>query len=69
MLEYWTSPHTRARYPAQWTLAIPSEELEMDIATVFDDQEMTVSVHYYEGALQVSGISGIKLLPGMGTSR
>ena len=55
VLEYWTSPHTRARYPAQWTLAIPSEELEMDVATVFDDQEMTVSVQYYEGALQVSG--------------
>jgi predicted secreted hydrolase len=55
VLEYWTSPHTGARYPVQWTLAIPSEELEMDIITVFDDQEMTVSVQYYEGALQVSG--------------
>lgn len=55
VLEYWTSPHTGARYPVQWTLAIPSEELEMDVTTVFDDQEMTVSVQYYEGALQVSG--------------
>jgi predicted secreted hydrolase len=55
VLEYWPSPHTGARYPVQWTLAIPSEELEMDVTTVFDDQEMTVSVQYYEGALQVSG--------------
>lgn len=55
VLEYWTSPHTGARYPMQWTLAIPSEELEMDVTTVFDDQEMTVSVQYYEGALHVSG--------------
>ena len=55
VLEYWASPHTGARYPVQWTLAIPSEELEMDVITVFDDQEMTVSVQYYEGALQVSG--------------
>lgn len=55
VLEYWASPHTGARYPVQWTLAIPSEELEMDVTTVFDDQEMTVSVQYYEGALQVSG--------------
>lgn len=55
VLEYWTSSHTGARYPVQWTLAIPSEELEMDVTTVFDDQEMTVSVQYYEGALQVSG--------------
>ena len=55
VLEYWTSPHTGARYPVRWTLAIPSEELEMDVTTVFDDQEMTVSVQYYEGALQVSG--------------
>ena len=66
VLEYWTSPHTRARYPAQWTLAIPSEELEMDIATVFDDQEMTVSVHYYEGALQVSGNFRDKAIAGNG---
>ena len=55
VLEYWASPHTGARYPVQWTLAIPSEELEMDVTTVFDDQEMTVSVQYYEGALPVSG--------------
>ena len=55
VLEYWASRHTGARYPVQWTLAIPSEELEMDVITVFDDQEMTVSVQYYEGALQVSG--------------
>ncbi len=55
VVQYWTSPHTGARYPVQWTLAIPSEELEMDVTTVFDDQEMTVSVQYYEGALQVSG--------------
>ena len=55
VLEYWTSPHTGARYPLQWTLGIPSEELKVDVATVFDDQEMTVSVQYYEGALQVSG--------------
>lgn len=55
VLEYWASPHTGARYPVQWTLAIPSEELEMDVTTLFDDQEMTVSVQYYEGALQVSG--------------
>ena len=55
VLEYWTSPHTGARYPVRWTLAIPSKELEMDLTTVFDDQEMTVSVQYYEGALRVSG--------------
>ena len=55
VLEYWTSPHTGARYPLQWTLGIPSEELKIDVATVFDDQEMTVSVQYYEGALHVSG--------------
>ncbi|MBL6916537.1 MAG: carotenoid 1,2-hydratase [Balneolaceae bacterium] len=55
VLEYWTSPHTGARYPVRWTLAIPSEELEMGVTTVFDDQEMTVSVQYYEGALRVSG--------------
>ncbi len=55
VLEYWTSPYTGARYPLQWTLGIPSEELKIDVATLFDDQEMTVSVQYYEGALHVSG--------------
>ena len=66
VLEYWTSPYTGARYPVQWILAIPSEELEIDVATVFDDQEMTVSVQYYEGALQVSGKFRDKAIKGNG---
>lgn len=66
VLEYWTSPHTGARYPLQWTLGIPSEELIVDVATVFDDQEMTVSVQYYEGALHVSGTFRDEAIDGNG---
>lgn len=66
VLEYWTSPHTGARYPLQWTLGIPSEELKVDVATVFDDQEMTVSVQYYEGALHVSGTFRDEAIDGNG---
>lgn len=48
---YWTSPHTGGRYPVSWVLQMPDEELELQIETLFDDQEMNVSLSYYEGEI------------------
>ncbi|MEX0994364.1 MAG: lipocalin-like domain-containing protein [Balneolaceae bacterium] len=55
VLDRWRSPHTGSVYPTQWSLHIPNEGLTLDMHTLFDDQEMTVSIVYYEGAISVSG--------------
>lgn len=55
VLDRWESPHSGASYPSKWTLQIPKYNLELDLATLFPDQEMDVSVRYFEGTLSVSG--------------
>ncbi|SMO45863.1 lipocalin-like domain-containing protein [Gracilimonas mengyeensis] len=62
----WLSPHSGAEYPSQWTMRIPRFDLQLDLATLFPDQEMDVSVRYFEGTLSVSGNMEGKSLGGNG---
>ncbi|MDZ7659663.1 lipocalin-like domain-containing protein [Fodinibius sp.] len=55
VLDRWKSPHTGSEYPSEWRMEIPKKDLTLDLATLFDDQEMAVSVQYYEGTVSVSG--------------
>jgi len=55
VLEYWKSPHSGSRYPKRWTLEIPELNINLALVTLFEDQEMRVSVQYFEGNLGVSG--------------
>lgn len=66
MLDYWTSPHSGDRYPRSWTLSIPELEIELEMETLFDDQEMRVSVRYYEGNIGVSGEMAGEAVTGTG---
>ena len=56
---YWTSPHTAAKYPAQWVLNVPSVQLSVQIVPFVADQELRTSkstqVTYWEGAAEVKG--------------
>jgi predicted secreted hydrolase len=51
----WTSPQTRAAYPVQWRVAVPSVKLALEVRSRFDDQEADLSTIYYEGAVTASG--------------
>ncbi len=55
----WTSPKTRATYPAGWIVKIPSKGIELTITPLLADQELVTSrstrVTYWEGACSVSG--------------
>ncbi|MDR9417982.1 lipocalin-like domain-containing protein [Gracilimonas sp.] len=53
--ERWESPHSGAVYPSAWNIKIPSENLNLQLNTLFPDQEMDVSVRYFEGTLSVKG--------------
>ena len=56
---HWTSPHTAAKYPAQWVVNVPSVQLSVQIVPFVADQELRTSkstqVTYWEGAAEVKG--------------
>lgn len=66
VLERWTSPHTRASYPAGWRLRVPSEDLELEVVPLAADQEMRTAFVYWEGAVGVTGTSRGRPLAGRG---
>jgi len=67
---YWVSPHTNARYPAEWTLAVPSVQLRVHVKPLFLDQELRTSkstqVTYWEGAVEAIGHHGGDPIQGQG---
>ncbi|MCG8471400.1 MAG: carotenoid 1,2-hydratase [Desulfobacterales bacterium] len=46
-----------ARYPLRWTLSIASEELDLEVTPLFNEQEHTQDVVYWEGAVVAKGKS------------
>jgi predicted secreted hydrolase len=48
---------TRATYPSRWTITIPDEDIRLDLQPLVADQEMDVSIKYWEGAVDISGRS------------
>lgn len=57
VLQWWRSPLSGIRYPSRWRLSIPSEHLDLEIAPRIPDQELLVTVRYWEGAVQVQSRS------------
>lgn len=62
----WKSPHSNAVYPSSWQIEIPKHNLSLSLKTLFPDQEMNVSVRYYEGTLSVSGSMNDEEIGGTG---
>ncbi|HET8865006.1 MAG TPA: lipocalin-like domain-containing protein, partial [Gracilimonas sp.] len=55
VLDSWESPHSGSIYPSKWVMRLPKFDLELNLETLFPDQEMDVSVRYYEGTMGISG--------------
>lgn len=53
-VETWTSPRG-GTYPNRWRLRVPKHDLDLEITPVVRDQELNVSVRYWEGAVDVRG--------------
>jgi predicted secreted hydrolase len=53
--DYWTSPRSGARYPAGWHLLVPQAGLDLMVSPRVADQELPVSIVYWEGAVGVEG--------------
>ncbi|MDW8213492.1 MAG: lipocalin-like domain-containing protein [Roseiflexaceae bacterium] len=54
-LDYWTSPRSGATYPARWRLRVPAEAIDLTLTPLLADQELPVTVVYWEGAVSISG--------------
>ena len=57
-MEWWTSPHSGATYPAGWTIHVGldgSAPLRLELAPLLADQELREGIVYWEGAVRVSG--------------
>jgi predicted secreted hydrolase len=64
-LSTWQSP-TGASYPAKWRLQVPGEALDLEITPRVANQELAVTVRYWEGAVKVQGESHGKPTGGHG---
>jgi predicted secreted hydrolase len=66
----WQSPKSAAEYPIKWKVLVPAEQIELEIAPHFPDQELITNrstrVTYWEGAVQVKGMLRNKPLAGSG---
>jgi len=66
VLGTWKSPRSGVEYPARWRLAVPSQGLSLDVTPALADQELPVSVRYWEGAVSVSGTHDGQTVRGQG---
>jgi predicted secreted hydrolase len=62
----WSSPRDGARYPSRWRLTVPAEALELEVVPRLADQELALTVRYWEGAVRVDGRASGRPVAGMG---
>ena len=66
--KFWTSPHTKAIYPASWTITLP--EGVLNVTPDFPDQELynlrSISGSYWEGSVTIKGELQGKQVSGKG---
>jgi predicted secreted hydrolase len=66
--KFWTSPHTKAIYPASWALKLPDGLL--NVTPDFPDQELynlrSISGSYWEGSVTIKGRLQGKQVSGKG---
>jgi len=66
VLDKWTSPTSGGKYPARWSVAIPSAGVQLTLKPCVADQEMRVSIVYWEGAVEMTGTSNSAPVKGNG---
>jgi len=66
VLDTWSSPRGGTKYPARWRLSVPEVGLELEITPAQADQELPVSVRYWEGAVRMQGTRAGQPVSGQG---
>lgn len=63
--DHWESEFG-GRYPSRWSISIPDRQLEIDVTPVLANQELSTTVRYWEGAVDVRGRAGDEQIDGRG---
>jgi len=63
--QFWDSPLGN-RYPNGWRVSVPGLDLQLDVQPVIDNQELSTTVLYWEGAVDVSGKRNGEKVEGQG---
>jgi predicted secreted hydrolase len=67
---FWTSRTSKGRYPQRWRLAIPSQQLSLELRPLMAEQELSTArstqVTYWEGAIEATGLSRESPIQGQG---
>jgi predicted secreted hydrolase len=63
----WQSQKSKAVYPLEWQLRIPSRNITLNLKARMENNEMLFgSINYWEGPLSVTGSSGSHPVKGLG---
>jgi predicted secreted hydrolase len=62
----WQSPASWVTYPVAWRMQVPDVGLDLAITPRILDQELRLSVRYWEGAVEVAGRSPAGEIRGLG---
>jgi predicted secreted hydrolase len=62
----WTSPRSKAVYPAHWRLRCEKLGLDIEVSPALADQELDASFRYWEGAVDVVGTRANREVHGRG---
>jgi predicted secreted hydrolase len=54
-LDYWTSRASGVRYPVAWRLVAVNAGIALDVRPYLENQELDLSVRYWEGAVHAEG--------------
>jgi predicted secreted hydrolase len=66
VLDHWRSPLDDAAYPSRWRLRVPRFDVDIQVTPVLADQELNLSVRYWEGAVDVRDTRSTSPLRGRG---
>ena len=65
VLDTWESEKGGV-YPSRWRMQVPEAALDLYIEPYFNDQELDLSVRYWEGAVRIEGTANGKPIAGSG---
>jgi predicted secreted hydrolase len=54
-LDWWTSDATGVRYPVAWQMTLPAAGIALEVRPYLPQQELNLSVRYWEGAVHAQG--------------
>ena len=68
-ISWWKSPTTKSKYPAQWRVQVPTQQLDVIITPVVANQELSTNTSaegaYWEGKCTVKGTQYGKPIAGV----